>query len=518
MELTVIGISAVIAVLVAGLEALHQRQAGRAWARVRDLMSSGTIRWILILTWGITLALCVGIWRLTPTEPMGPLILLGGLWGVVTLSTSPLGRTPQALAVIGACVWTGILPLEDPGSTLRSLAALGLGLGLTGVPAALVMSGSTGLSLVTGVAQGWGLVAASTWGIQLADLMQGETGWYRVLPCGLAALGLVGGTVPLLVVDPVPERSSPEGIYWPRWLGRGIGGTVASLLALVLVRNWLLQGPFYPLAFGIGVGLSLGLMALQEGGFRGRESEPGDPAQALQQGILSLALVGGGALLALRWGGSYGAAVVGLGLLTFPSRWSVTAALFLAARPLVQSLLTEFDLNLSGINITHVYTYAALFLGMAGIGIALLVRWIYGQRWPAVMAVSLTLLSVLTPGLTGYLMHLRPQGAMVLAALMVAVVIGALEPAVVSQWRKQASSSPAPDTEDPFQITWGIQGLLLSLMGILTALVGSDITLAGATATRLERLGVLAGVVIITGVILGLGSVWTRSGMRRSHS
>lgn len=518
MELTVIGISGAIAVVVAGLEGARQLHQGRPWVAIRDLfLVPWTVGWSL----AGTVLLALGIGWLGGDLSLALLILLGGLWGILSWVSSPLGRAAQGIAVISACVWTNFLPIEAP--ILQLLAALGLGLGLIGVPLWGVLPSRMGSALLTALAQGWVLIAASTWGIRLADLMQGETGWYRALPCGLAALALVGGTVPLLVADPEESIESPSAIRSDPaelgtaqgrdpelnrsgqssrslWIGQIIGGIVASGLGGILVRNWLHQSLFYPIAFGIGVMLSLILKGLE-----GRLSRDAggdlDPTQRLQQGLLSLALVGGAALLTLRLGGSYGAAVVGLGVLTFPSRWGATAALFLGARPLVQSLLYEFDLNLSGINITHAYTYAALFLGIAGVGIAAVMAWIYRGRGSVGLAVGLTWGSVLLTGLTGYFIHLRPQMAMVLGALMTALVIAALQPAVIGG----AAARPSEAAPDP-PVELGAQGLVLVLMAILTAVVTRDLTLMGATATRIERLWVLAGTLGIGVVILGVGT------------
>ena len=514
MEFTVIGISGAIAVLVVGLEVGRQMQRGAGLGGMQALIQMPGLRQTLIMALGITAALALGLVGITSVAGSWPLVLGGGLWGLISVGSSPLGRSAQALGVMGACVWTATLSMEDP-SLLPQLAALGLGLGLVGVPAWLVLTPGAGLALSTGLAQGWLLIAASTWGVRLADLMEGETGWYRVLPCGLAALALVGGTVPLLVTEPgerSPEMDPDAGDPHPgtprsRWIGQIIGGIVASLLGIGLVRNWLHQGLFYPLAFGIGVGLSLLLLAIEESHSQAR-GEVGPPSRGLQQGILSLALVGGGALLALRLGGSYGAVVIGLGLLTFPSRWGVMAALFLGARPLVQSLLYEFDLNLSGINITHSYTYAALFLGIGAIAIAVLVRWIYGDRAVSLIAVGLPTGSVLLTGLTGYFIHLRPQAAMVLGALMVALVIAALEPTVIRIWTGAEERQRAGIPQG-----WGLQGLMLAMLAILTALVSTDLTQAGAQATRVERLWVLAGVLALGLGLIGVGSWWRhRSG------
>jgi len=208
--------------------------------------------------------------------------------------------------------------------------------------------------------------------------------------------------------------------------------------------------------------------------------------------------VGGGALLALRLGGSYGAALLGLGCLAFPSRWGAMAALFLSARPLLQNLLHQFNLHRAGIDLTQPYVSAALYLGIAGMVLATLIHGLYGQDKPMRTGIGLTMASLAVPLGVGYFIHAQPQAAFLLAALMTALILAALEPVFLGQGAGRSAVN-----------LWGAQGLCLTVIAILGASLSRDWTVTGFYATRLERALVLAGIGGILFLFLLLWQVWT---------
>ncbi len=499
MEPVVIALSGGIGLVVALLEGFRYRSR---WIQERPIAAYSSN-----LLVGLSLTGVGALATLLVTDPalqLWPWLLAGGLIGTWQVVMSPLGRAAQAVGLTGVCLATLAL-LGGSDTPLIQLAALGLGVGLVGIPSLLAIPLASGLALLQGMAQVWVLLAAISWGIRLAELSDSSlTDWLRILPAGLAALTLVGGTVPLLIetsseatTDPqtLERLQNADRIQWRSWLGRGIGVGVAGILALTLVRNWLLQDEFHALLFSVGLVLSFLFLGLdQQLDQRHPEQPTLSGPHLLWRGCMSIVLVGGGSLLALRLGGSYGVALLGLGVLIFPGHWGSMTAVFFASRPLVQSLLYEFDLNLSGINITHSYTYAALYLGMAFIGIASMITWIYGRRMPLVTLMGLTLGSILLSSLTGYFIHLEPQASFLLGSMMVALILAALEPVL------------ADCLSRPLSIWLGSQGLLLALMATLTAIVTTNLTELGNQATRVERLMVLAS---ISGVfVLGSGLLW----------
>jgi len=210
---------------------------------------------------------------------------------------------------------------------------------------------------------------------------------------------------------------------------------------------------------------------------------------------MGLTLVGGGALLALRLGGSYGAALLGLGCLAFPSRWGAMAALFLSARPLLQNLLHQFNLQVAGIDLTQPYVSAALYLGMAAMALAALLYWLYGSDKPLQTGIGLTLGSLLLPLGVGYFIHAQPQAAFLVAALIAALILAALQPIALNQEGRRA--------------TWtGTQALGLAMLAILGSNLSRNWTVTGFYATRLERALVLVVLVGILALCLLLWRGW----------
>jgi hypothetical protein len=251
---------------------------------------------------------------------------------------------------------------------------------------------------------------------------------------------------------------------------------------VTLVRNWLQQDQFYALLFALG-GVSALILAELEGHLDPSDRES---PSVVWQSVFTLSWVGGLALLALRLGGSYGAALLGLGLLVCFGSWGSLAALFLAGRPMIQSLLYEFDLNLSGINITHAYTYAALYLGMAGVAVGMMGAWIYGRKSPVLIQVGLTGSSIWVTGLVAYFLHLEPLAAFLLSGMMAGLIIASLIPLFLSG-------------VNPW---FGIQGLLWGMLGICTSLTMPELIPLGEASSRLERVGVLAGILLIASILL----------------
>lgn len=465
MPFGVIFISGIIALLVALLEGWQWHKAGGEWLKfrleLRRSLFSG-----LILVGGVTLFLL----GLSETPLLWGFVLGGGILGLSLVLVSPIGRISQAVAVLIASLW--VYCAETHELSLGQLVALGLGAGCVVVPCFGTLPWpSAGQGLLRGILQVWLWMAASTWGIRLAEITSLKPeGWSEILPLGLSTLTLVGGTIPDLL-----SRESKR-------LTRGVGVGVTAILGVTLVRNWLQQDNFYALLFALGGVGSLILAELEANLDHPRRNS----SSLVWQSIFTLSLVGGLALLALRLGGSYGSALIGLGLLTCFGSWGSLAALFLAGRPMIQSLLYEFDLNLSGINITHAYTYAALYLGMASVVVGMSLSWVYAPTAPVLIQVGLSASSIVLTGLVAYFLHLEPLASFLLSGMMAALILAALSPLFL------------PKAKPWF----GLQGLLWGMLGICTSLTMPELIPLGEESSRLERVGVLSGILLIAGILL----------------
>ncbi|MCF2971432.1 hypothetical protein L1047_09525 [Synechococcus sp. Nb3U1] len=498
----VLAIAAAIGLVVLLLEGIRYRR----WGALHP--------WDLGLGLGLAALVALGFWLGQLPVPVPMALLLGGLVGVGLLGLSGCGRAGQGLVVLLLSLATGA-SLHGFGAEMgvAAFAAAGLGLGLVGIPLLGRLCGrvssplaeTEGIPLLMALGQGWVGVAAFAWGSRLMEMgSQQDLPWQVLLPVGLAALSLVAGTVPLLTT---PEaQSTSSGLLSA--LGHGVGWLVATTLALVLARNGLYQDPFLALLYGVGGLLSWGLSGLQAqlAPFSGpvEADSPQSGQSRVERGVLlwraclGLMLVGGGALLALRLGGSYGAALLGLGCLAFPSRWGALAALFLAARPLLQNLLHQFNLQTAGIDLTQPYVSAALYLGIAGMVLAALIHRLYGQDNPRRTGIGLTVASLMLPLGVGYFIHAQPQAAFLLGALMMALVWAALEPVFWSQGSRQGTGEVTVGF-------WGAQGLCLTVIAILGASLSHDWTVTGFYATRIERALVLGG---ISGILLLFLLLW----------
>ncbi|MGQ9837409.1 MAG: hypothetical protein ACUVRV_05465 [Cyanobacteriota bacterium] len=223
-------------------------------------------------------------------------------------------------------------------------------------------------------------------------------------------------------------------------------------------------------------------------------------------GLVVLLLVRGGALLVLRLGGSYGAALLGLGCLAFPSCWGAMAALFWVARPLLQNLLQQFNLQTAGINLTQLYVYTAFYLGIVGMLLVALIQGLYGQENPRVTGIGLRLASLILPLGVGYFFHAQPQAAFLLAALMTAIGLVALEPVFWGLGSRQGGEAA---------VRFGsAQGLCLTVIAILAASLSQDWTGTGFYATCLEQalvLGVISGILLVFFLLWQGWRVWQQA-------
>ncbi|MEN9245500.1 MAG: hypothetical protein Q6J78_02190, partial [Thermostichales cyanobacterium SRBZ-1_bins_19] len=215
----------------------------------------------------------------------------------------------------------------------------------------------------------------------------------------------------------------------------------------------------------------------------------GGTAVHLGRAAFTWALGGGAVLLAGGWGGAYGAAMMGLGCLLVPGAEAM--ALFLGARPLVQSLI--YGYGLTSLNLTHSYTNAGLFLGLAAVALGGLV-WGSRSDWGrGSLLLGWTALAVLG---IGYFFHTLPQATWLLGALMAGFLVAILAPLTPLPWQ-----------------SWGRAALVLVGWGALLAVLTPELLQAGIDASRWQRLTVLMVIVAALSLIV---IAWRLIGIPRS--
>lgn len=140
------------------------------------------------------------------------------------------------------------------------------------------------------------------------------------------------------------------------------------------------------------------------------------------KGFKSLVFVGIFTLLATRLFGMLGVLVVAAGA-TVARRHGIaqTVGIFLGARVLLQGFIAEYNPNVTGINIMHAYSYAAMFAGMLSMFVvsSLFKENDFRKYLPFALVGS----GVALPVVSNYFLHAEPSGALIASALVAAVLL-----------------------------------------------------------------------------------------------
>lgn len=411
----------------------------RPWPWERDLLN-------LLLVSGLGLLL-LG-WAVGIPGRLG--LGLGALLGLGLLGLGPYGQAAQGLVL----VLTAVSLPGDPQRLIPLLAGLGVGAGAIGIPVLIRMHWA---GLWAALTQLWLGLAALIWGSHLLQVYSGDQRWLLDgIPLAMAVVVALGS-----LLSGWQQQERFLGLV--RLLGVALGG----IAMLIVERN--LLGHSGSLSLYLSVGM---LLAVVMGLWSGNGS-----SDRLWQAAITLALAGGAALLALRLGGSYGAAVMGLGCLLVPGAEAL--ALFLGVRPLVQSLI--YGYGLTSLNLAHSYTNAGLFLGLAAVALGGLV-WGSRSDWGrGSLLLGSTAIAVLG---IGYFFHTLPQATWLLGSLMAAFLVAILAPLTPLPWQ-----------------TWGKTALVLVGWGSLLAVLTPELLQAGIDASRWQRLLVLAGMVVALSLV-----------------
>jgi hypothetical protein len=206
----------------------------------------------------------------------------------------------------------------------------------------------------------------------------------------------------------------------------------------------------------------------------------GDESYSLAgvQGLRMLIFIGLMTLVASRLYGSYGLLALAPTAMVAPlSTAALLPGIFYCSRVLLQVYLQHFNMNVTGINLTHTYAGAAQYGGfLLGIAILLLLKEKMNKR----VILSLALATcIITPVLSNFLLHSEPTCSLFAAAIVSAFILAVIGPSL------QNSTS---DGVENLSLT---PALMIS-SGILT----SGLLELGNEATR-----VVKGTVLSYGVI-----------------
>jgi hypothetical protein len=229
-------------------------------------------------------------------------------------------------------------------------------------------------------------------------------------------------------------------------------------------------------------------------------------------GAIQLLLIGIAALVASRLFGTLGWVVLAVGLLANAKQtMSVTlASLFFVGRSLLQVYLFQYNPNVTGINITHPYASAALYVGLAAM---LLLPNILNMLLPAQLPdiddteadiipdntlawAILFFVALLAGALANYFLHAEATGS-----LLVAMLIAGLGVGLLGRFQfKQA----------------GTYTLLIPLITTSGALLSQELLSAGNEAEKSQKLIVLG--IMLVGFLLVSFLLWLTDSRRKPVS
>ena len=203
-----------------------------------------------------------------------------------------------------------------------------------------------------------------------------------------------------------------------------------------------------------------------------------DEKGEMLKGFKSLVFVGIFTLLATRLFGMLGVLVVAAGA-TVARRHGIaqTVGIFLGARVLLQGFIAEYNPNVTGINIMHAYSYAAMFAGLLSMFVvSSLFKENDARKY---LPIALVGAGVVLPVVSNYFLHAEPSGALIASALVSAVLLALFLP--------QAYDLKLPEHENII--------LAPPLMISVAYLAGELITLGNDAPSALKT-QVIAGLLI----------------------
>lgn len=261
--------------------------------------------------------------------------------------------------------------------------------------------------------------------------------------------------------------------------------------AMLLIRNVLLLPDtmkFWACLYGGGILLGSVVKALtpaQSTDESGTQSN-GWNVPELPRAIYLILMIGLGTLVATRLFGTLGMVMVAVsGLALARPGILLYGILFWLARTLIQAYSNEFNLNVSGINLSHQYVSAALF---AGVTLFAIIPPLF-REWQSrgAMIGALLGLGVLVPVSAVYFLHAEATASLLIASLVMAFAVTTLGTVLYGK------------TETPIQnhLLW------LPLQMASMTLCASELLETGDFASRKDQLMTL-GAVLVSLVLLAV--------------
>jgi hypothetical protein len=207
-----------------------------------------------------------------------------------------------------------------------------------------------------------------------------------------------------------------------------------------------------------------------------------------QQGLRLLIFIGLMTLVAARFYGSFGLLALAPTAMVAPlSTAALFPGIFLTSRVLLQVYLQHFNMNVTGINLTHAYSGAAQYAGfLLGIAMLFLLKENMNRRVLLSLALSTC---IVTPVISNFILHAEPTCSLFASAIVSCFLLAVLAPSIQNSDSNGAENiclTPA----------------LMISSGILT----SGLLELGNTATRMVKGTVLSYGLIF--VLLMMFAFW----------
>jgi hypothetical protein len=170
---------------------------------------------------------------------------------------------------------------------------------------------------------------------------------------------------------------------------------------------------------------------------------------------------------------------------------ALIAGVYFGSYIFLQAFIYQFNSNMTGINIMHSYTSAALYAGLfIAITASLLLRERMDNRARALLFISA---GILAPGATSYFLHAEPTASLLVATLVGTVIIGIFCRALANaEWKGYENVMLAP--------------ALMIAVGLLTG----ELIATGNAADAQQRYTALIGLGVAATAVLAIASFMSR--------
>lgn len=207
---------------------------------------------------------------------------------------------------------------------------------------------------------------------------------------------------------------------------------------------------------------------------------------ATVKGLKQLIYIGIFTLVASRLFGMLGVLVLaGTMLVATKPGTAHIAAMFWAIKALIQTFVAQYNPNVTGVNLTHSYTSAALYAGfLAVVVLSVFIRDSKEKRWLTVLLLGG---AVALPVGSNYFVHPEPTSGMLIAASVAAILMCAMSSALYQR---------AVEAHENLILIPGVMAA--------SALLSHELLELGQTSTahdRLVAIGALAVLVVILGIV-----------------